>query len=200
MFDPVLMRALAPPLDALGQRLAARGWRANTVTWMGFAFGCAAALAITAGWYGWGLAGIVVNRLFDGLDGAVARATRRTDFGGYLDIVLDFIFYGLVTAAFAVADPARAVAAPMLLARINCTAASNLAYAIIAARRGIDEQQERSKSFFFAWGLAEGGETIAFLVAVCLWPGAFSALAILFAVLCWITAAQRIAAAAARFT
>ncbi|MEL7274379.1 MAG: hypothetical protein AAGK33_13200, partial [Pseudomonadota bacterium] len=36
----------------------------------------------------------------DGLDGAVARATRKTDFGGYLDITCDFLFYGAIPLAF----------------------------------------------------------------------------------------------------
>ena len=48
----------------------------------------------------------ILNRLFDGLDGAVARATRRTDRGGFLDIVFDFAVYGAVPLAFALREPA----------------------------------------------------------------------------------------------
>lgn len=195
MFDPFLMRHLTPVMDRGGRILAAAGISANAVTWTGFAVGLGGAAAIAADHYGWGLGLILANRAMDGLDGAVARASRRTDLGGYLDIVLDFIFYGVVTAAFAVADPARAVAAAFLLASFMATAASFLGFAIIAARRGLTTDTYEHKSFFFSWGLAEGGETIAFLVAVCIWPTLFTPLAYVFATLCWITAVQRIALA-----
>lgn len=199
MFDPFLMRMIAPPLDRAGQALAARCWSANRITWIGFAIGCGGAIAIAMGAMGWGLAAILLNRVCDGLDGAVARATRRTDFGGYLDIVLDFVFYGLVVAAFAVDDPSRATAAAVLLASFMATASSFLAFAVIAARRGLEHATVRHKSLFFAWGVAEGGETIAFLVIACLWPDAFVPAATIFAAMCWLTAAQRIGAAAAAF-
>ena len=53
-----------------------------------------------------------MSRLFDGLDGAVARASTKTDRGGFLDIVLDFAFYGAIPLGFVLADPAgNAVAA-----------------------------------------------------------------------------------------
>ena len=44
----------------------------------------------------------LVNRLFDGLDGAYARLTNQcSDFGGYLDIIVDFAIYGLIPVAAA---------------------------------------------------------------------------------------------------
>jgi phosphatidylglycerophosphate synthase len=48
----------------------------------------------------------VLNRLFDGLDGALARRRGLTDAGGFLDISLDFLFYALVPFGFMLADPA----------------------------------------------------------------------------------------------
>jgi len=39
------------------------------------------------------LNGLLANRVVDGLDGAVARATVATVRGAFLDIVLDFAFY-----------------------------------------------------------------------------------------------------------
>ena len=39
----------------------------------------------------------ILNRIFDGIDGAYARMTNQcSDFGGYLDILVDFTIYGLV--------------------------------------------------------------------------------------------------------
>ena len=53
------------------------------------------------------LAFYILNRIFDGLDGAYARATDKTsDFGGYLDILVDFTIYGLIPVAVAAAYPA----------------------------------------------------------------------------------------------
>jgi phosphatidylglycerophosphate synthase len=51
------------------------------------------------------LALIIISRIGDGLDGSVARASARTDFGGYLDITLDFVFYGAIPLGFVMYDP-----------------------------------------------------------------------------------------------
>ena len=46
------------------------------------------------------------GRLLDGLDGAYARLTNQTsDFGGYLDILVDFTIYGLCPLGVAIAHP-----------------------------------------------------------------------------------------------
>lgn len=196
MLDPVMMRALAPPLRAVALVLVARGARADHITAVGFALGCAGAGFIAQGLFGWGLALIVLNRLCDGLDGAVARLTARTDFGGFLDIVLDFIFYGLVPLAFALADPANALVAAMLAASFMASGGAFLALAALAARRGISTESHGPKSLFYARGIAEGTETFAFFALVCLAPAWFVPAGTVFAALCWLTAAQRVALAA----
>jgi hypothetical protein len=48
------------------------------------------------------------------------------------------------------------------------------------------------KSIYYLAGLAEGFETVAFMVAVCLFPNAFPLLATVFAVLCGVSAAARV--------
>ena len=58
--------------------------------------------------YGWALAALLLSRMCDGLDGAVARLTQPTDFGGYLDIVCDFLFYAFVPFCFALSLPEQA--------------------------------------------------------------------------------------------
>ncbi len=46
------------------------------------------------------------GRILDGLDGAYARHTNQTsDFGGYLDILVDFTIYGLVPLAVTATYP-----------------------------------------------------------------------------------------------
>lgn len=159
-----------------------------------------AAAAIMLGQYGAGLALILASRLCDGLDGAVARHTRKTDRGGYLDIVLDFAFYGAVPLAFVLARPEdNAVAGAVLLASFYLNGSSFLAFAVMAEKRGLapdaGSAARGAKSLYFTTGLAEATETIAVFCLFCLLPGAFPIVAYLFAALCVATAAARIALA-----
>lgn len=199
MFDARLRPLIDPPLNAVGRWLAKAGIGANSVTLAGLIPALGAALAIAHGHYGAGLALIIVNRLLDGLDGAVARASRPTDFGGYLDIVGDFVFYVAVPVGFGLASPENLAAALVLVASFALTGVSFLAFATLAAKRGIETAAHGRKSFFYNTGLAEGAETIAAFAAMCLWPDWFSVLALLFASLCGITVIQRTFAALAAF-
>jgi phosphatidylglycerophosphate synthase len=77
--------------------------RADQITVAGLVIGLLAAGAAALGLYALALVGLVLNRLADGLDGAVARLTEPTDRGAYLDIALDFVFYAAFPLGFAVA-------------------------------------------------------------------------------------------------
>ena len=134
-------------------------------------------------------------RLADGLDGAIARAGQKTDFGGYLDIEADFLFYGAIPLAFALRDPANAVAASFLLLSFYANGASFLGYAILAEKRGMQTDTRGQKSLYFTAGLLEGSETIGFFVAICLFPGLFPVLAWVFGGLCLLTMLARVALA-----
>lgn len=193
MLDGMMRRQLDPMLNAWGIKLAARGFRANHITLAGLALGLTAAGMIAAGAsLGLALIPLLMGRIADGLDGAVARAGQKTDFGGYLDIVCDFIFYGAIPLAFAIRDPANAVAAAFLLTSFYVNGASFLAFAILAEKQGLKTNSRGEKSLFFTAGLLEGTETIAFFVAICLWPWAFVGLAYGFGALCFVTALARI--------
>jgi phosphatidylglycerophosphate synthase len=123
----------------------------------------------------------------------VARATRRSDFGGYLDIVADFLFYGAVPVGFVLLDPeANGMAGAVLLLSFYANGASFLGFAILAEKRGIETRTQGLKNLYYSGGLLEGTETIAFLVAVCLWPGGFAPLAVVFAGLCFLTTLLRV--------
>ena len=191
MFDAKLRPLIDPPLNRAGQALARAGVTANQMTACGLIVGLAAATAIAFGAYGWGLALIVANRLLDGLDGAVARAQGPSDLGGYFDIVADFTFYVAVPVGFGVADPANTLAALVLVASFVLTGVSFLAFATIAAKRGVETAAHGKKSFFYSTGIAEGGETIIIFIAMGLWPQAFVPLAYGYATLCVLTLIQR---------
>ena len=124
MLDPVLRRLIDPPLDRVGGWLAGRGVSANAASLTGLAVGLLAVPALAHGRYDLALLAIVLNRLVDGLDGAIARQGRATPFGGYLDIMCDMAFYAAIPLGFALASPANALWAAMLLASFVCTGAS----------------------------------------------------------------------------
>ncbi len=193
MLDGAARRLIDPALDRIGAGLARAGASADAVTYAGFGIGLLAALAIAFQFFLMGLALILLSRLCDGLDGAVARHTAKTDRGGFLDIVLDFAFYGGIPMAFVIADPeANAVAGAVLILSFYVNGATFLAYAIFAEKRKLSTEARGSKSLYFTTGLAEATETIMVFCLFCLFPSAFPLLAYLFAALTLVTAAARI--------
>jgi phosphatidylglycerophosphate synthase len=201
MLDGAAQRIMGPTLDRFGIALARRGVSANLVTVAGFAIGAAAAGAIATRFFQLGLVLILASRLCDGLDGAVARASEATDRGGFLDIVLDFAFYGMIPLAFVIADPtANALAGATLLCSFYVNGASFLAYAVMAEKRGLVSHSRGEKSLHFTSGLAEATETIVVLLLFCLFPESFAGIAYLFAALTLVTAVSRILLAVRVFT
>lgn len=199
MLDARLRPLIDPPLNAVGRALAGAGVTANALTFTGLALGLGGAAAIALGHIGWGLALIIANRVADGLDGAVARARGPSDLGGYFDIVADFAFYVAVPAGFGILAPANTLPALVLVASFVLTGVSFLAFAVIAGKRGATTEAHGRKSFFYSTGLAEGTETIAVFIAMCLLPAWFGAIAYGYAALCVLTVIQRSAMAAAQF-
>lgn len=191
MFDAKLRPLIDPPLNAAGRWLARLGIGANAVTTAGIVLGIGAGLAAAQADFTLALVLILANRLLDGLDGAVARDTRLSDFGGYLDIVGDFVFYAAVPLGFGLATPANQLPAMVLLASFILTGISFLAFATIAGKRGLETQAHGRKSFFYNTGLAEGAETIAVFVTMALLPQHFAAIAYTYAALCLLTVLQR---------
>lgn len=199
MLDAKLRPLIDPPLNRAGRALAAAGVSANMLTLAGLVLGLGGAVAIGFGEIGLGLALIIANRVFDGLDGAVARATAPTPLGGYFDIVADFAFYVSIPVGFGVLSDANTLPALVLVASFVLTGVSFLAFAVIAAERGDETTAHGKKSFFYSTGLAEGTETIAVFIAMCLFPAWFGVIALAYAGLCVLTVFQRSAMAAAQF-
>lgn len=193
MFDARLRPMIDPPLNAIGVRLANAGISANMVTVTGFCLGCLAAVSIAFGYFLAGFALIALNRLFDGLDGAVARASQKTDLGGYLDITLDFFFYGAIPLAFAIQAPeTNALPAAALLASFYANGSAFLAFAIMAEKRNLSTSHQGAKSLYYIGGLAEGTETIGLFLLMALLPAWFPVLAWVFACVCLVSAGARV--------
>lgn len=192
MFDGRLRELIDPALNAAARRLVRLGASPDAATLAGLALGLACAACVAFGQDAAALALLALSRLCDGLDGALARATRPSDRGGFLDITCDFAFYGAVPLAFALRDPqANALAAAVLLFAFYVNGASFLAFAVMAAKRGLETTQRGAKSLYYTVGLAEAGETIACFAAMMLFPGWFPMLALGFAALTLVTAASR---------
>jgi phosphatidylglycerophosphate synthase len=199
VLDSLLRPLIDPPLNRAAHVIARSGVTANALTTAGAVVAIVAAAAIAAQRYGLALALIVLNRLLDGLDGPLARIRGSTDFGGYLDIVCDFIFYAAIPLGFGFADADNLLPALILLASFLGAGTSFLAYAIIAAKRGMETRAQGAKSFYFAAGLAEGTETIIAFVLACLWPRSFALIAYTYAAVCALTVLGRIASARRHF-
>jgi phosphatidylglycerophosphate synthase len=200
MIDGTARKMIQPGLDQVGIWLAARGVKADHVTIFACLVGLAAAGLIALGYMIAALMLIIVSRICDGLDGSVARASKSTDFGGYLDITLDFVFYGAVPLAFVIHDPeANAIAGAALIFSFYVNGASFLAYAILAEKHKLSTTARGVKSIYFTTGLAEASETYIVFGIFCLWPAWFAPLAWAFAAICLYTALSRIVQARAEF-
>ena len=193
MLDRLATALIKAPVERLAKVLCRAGLTANQLTVAGFSIGLFAAFFIASHAYQTGAAALLASRLCDALDGAVARLSQPTDQGGFLDITLDFLFYASIPLAFAFSDPAHnALPAAVLLTAFVGTGTSFLAFAVIAAKRGMVSLDYPGKSFYFLGGLTEATETLACFAAMCFWPAYFPELATGFAALCAITLVTRI--------
>jgi phosphatidylglycerophosphate synthase len=139
MLDRWTTQLVKRPLDLVAVRLKRSGCSSDQITFASFCIGTGVLPSLYLQMYWLALVCILLNRLGDGLDGALARMTEASDAGGYLDIVLDFIFYSLVVLGFALASPeANSLAAAFLLFSFVGTGSSFLAFAIMAEKRGIE--------------------------------------------------------------
>lgn len=192
MFDSQLRDWIDPPLNKLGSILVGTHIKPNDITIAGFVIGIIAVPLIALQYYKLAFVFVLVNRLMDGLDGALARQSSVTHAGGYLDIVLDFIFYSAVVFGFALAQPDNAVYSAFLIFSFIGTGTSFLAFAIFAQKLGLQSNHQGEKSFYYLTGLAEGFETIVALGLMCLLPDYFWVIALLFGIVCWISTLVRI--------
>jgi phosphatidylglycerophosphate synthase len=194
MLDAKVTPFIKPLLKPLIRALDSKGVTPNQATIIGFIVGILALPFIILNWWNIALGCIILNRLFDGIDGELARYQQSSSSaGGFLDICLDFLFYASVPLAFGIANPVEwGVPAMVLLATFIGTGSSFLAFAIAAEKFQIDRPQFANKSFYYMQGLTEGTETILMFLAFCIWPQHFAMLAYVFAAACAVTVVTRI--------
>lgn len=182
--------------DVIGKKLAKSGISANLITVTGFIIGVFAINFLSLEMYGYALACILLNRAFDALDGAIARHSKVTDFGVFLDATLDYIFYAGVIFGFALANPEQnAIAACFLMFAFTSSACAMLAYAVIAYKNNANEKLELNQSPFYLGGIAQGFETFIALIILCIIPVWFMPIAIILGALSLVKTLSVIAAA-----
>jgi phosphatidylglycerophosphate synthase len=190
MIDHALRARLRPGLDRVAGPLAARGFPPLALTGIGLLAGLGACVCVATNADGAALGLWLLNRLLDGLDGAVARRREASDLGGVLDFVADFVVYSGFIVGVAIASTGAGVACVVLLAAYSVNVVALLSFASVIERRALPLGDERSLKLLP--GLAEGGETIVVYVLFCLLPGASATIAWAFAGLVAATAVQRV--------
>ncbi|MCH1542809.1 MAG: CDP-alcohol phosphatidyltransferase family protein [Alphaproteobacteria bacterium] len=191
MLDATMRRLIDPPLNAAAGMIGTK-ISANSITIGGFLLGGGSAYAVVQGQFTTALILLLLNRMADGLDGAVARQTKATDLGAYLDIVSDFVLWAILPLAFLFHDMNNAFAVAVLLLSFAMSMTVFLAYAIQAERRGTVSDAQGKKGFYYLAGLAEGTETILFFIAAMAYPHSFAPLALLFAAFVFLSVIGRL--------
>jgi phosphatidylglycerophosphate synthase len=139
-----------------------------------------------------------LNRVFDALDGSVARLRRtQSDFGGYLDIVVDFVVYALIPVGLAMGVSGTAVTISLifLLCTYYVNAASWMYLAAILEKR-LHNQDGRLTTITMPAGIIGGTETIIFYTAFIVFPAYLAWLFSLMSLLIVVTILQRLVWAA----
>ena len=194
----MLDKVLRPPKERLlapAARLT-RQVHPTVLTLLAFGFGVLAVGAVLFHAPLTALGLWLANRLFDGLDGSAARFQgRQSDFGGYLDILLDTLIYAALPLALVIVTPSPAayLSVALLLAAYYLNGASWLYLAALLEKRqqGAGAQREKT-SVTMPSGLIEGAETVVAYGVFLLWPGHLGLLFSIFAALVLATALQRL--------
>ena len=192
MFDRQIQKYTQKPLQYIA-KLFLKFISPNHMTIIGFSFGVLMCLSIIIDQYFIAIMFLFLNRLSDGLDGAMARLQTPTPLGGYLDIVLDFLIYGGFVLSFGITEQNNTLLSMVLLFCYIGTGSTFLAKAaILPSLTNQNLNEEIPKSFHYAVGLVEGTETIIFMFLCLLFPSLFIYLASIFILLCLITIVFRI--------
>lgn len=166
------------------------------ITLLALAVGLGGIGLVTQQYYGWGLACWLLNRLLDGLDGSVARVHRQqSDWGGYIDILSDYIVYAGFPVALVIGTPSAGgyLSLAFLLACFYLNTASWMYLAaILEKRRQRAGSGDELTTITMPGGLIGGTETIIFYTLFLLWPAYLVPLYALMSGLVLVTVGQRV--------
>lgn len=168
--------ALIPVARLIGQRI-----HPIVITIFGFLVGAAAVVFLYYGHFLTALWLWAANRILDGLDGLVARyADKKTDLGGFLDIVADFFIYAAIPLSFAAgaggAEYYRIAAILLGAFYVNASIWMSVS-ALLEKHNCADESRQTSMQM--PRGVVEGFETIIFYTLMFLFPSYFILIAVI---------------------
>lgn len=189
MLDTHARRLAQPLFDILARGLHGRGVSPLQVTLWAMVLGVSAAACLVAGWTAAFLALLWLSGLLDAVDGTLARLSGTAGRAGALfDIVCDRAVEGSVLVAFGLRCPEARLEIIVLCAAVILSLTVFLtAAAALPATSG--------KSLHYQAGLAERTEGFAFFSLMALWPQQAGWIALAFALVVAVTAAQRLRAA-----
>ena len=176
----------------LAKKIIKTNISANAITFIGFFFGLCCFYFIINSYFTYAAIFLFLNRLCDGLDGAIARLVGETDIGAFYDITLDFIFYSLFPISFVFININNAYCICFLLLSFVATQTTFLASAWIVQKNNIFFSKNKQKSFFYIGGITEGFETIICFSLMLLFNENIKLIAYIYGTLCWITFLTRL--------
>lgn len=167
MIDKYL-RPVKEKLFIPGARIIGKYFTPDQISIIAFIFGLLSCVLIIFNHLYIALAFWLLNRIIDGLDGTVARiSNRQTDWGGYLDIMLDFIIYALIpiSLAFCVNDGTIIfITLSVMLGVFYINSASWMYLSAVMEKRDLKPKKMAAEtdltSIIMPTGLIEGSETI----------------------------------------
>lgn len=182
--------------DRLAEPIARRMSKvdANSLTLIGLLIGIGSAVLAYFGFYIWAFAFWLLNRSLDGLDGIIARMyQKQDDFGGYLDIMSDFVVYAALPIGVVLGAPStvRFIALILMLGAFYVNTASWMYLAAILEKRALHDPETRT-TIVMPSGLVGGFETIVFFSLFILFPAHVTILFMVYTSMVIITIIQRV--------
>jgi phosphatidylglycerophosphate synthase len=172
---PIKDKLLNPFGNLLGKFISP-----NQMTLLAFLLGVVVCWFVLQGEYLWALGFWGLNRVTDGLDGTIARLkNQQTDFGGYLDLLLDFIVYAAIPLAFYFhlkeqlvyeKSSALGLALGIMLSVFYINAASWMVLSAILEKKQSSAYQGTT-TIRMPTGVIEGAETILVYSLFFIFPG-----------------------------
>ena len=190
MIDQYLIKILKPLLNSLASFFYKMGLKANYISVAGLILSFISFYLILNGLFMVALFIFLSGRILDGVDGSLANKTNISEFGGFIDIVCDFISYSIIPLAFILKDNSNAIFGSILLTTFFGTSSTFFGIAIFVNNKSI--KKNPSKSFFYIGGFMGGAVTILFLSLMFLFPDKFNLIALIFSILCILSTIERI--------